>query len=131
MNLRVARHTDNLEKIKRFYIDVLGFQLLGSFENHANYDGIFIGNPDSDWHFEFTKSTEKANHFFDEDDLLVLYPETDSAYKNLLDNILKKNIPMIASKNPYWNDPEVSRGKMILDPDGFRIVISPLKINKK
>jgi len=124
MNLRVARHTNDLEKIKFFYIDVLGFQLLGSFENHADYDGIFIGKPNLDWHFEFTKSTEKANHSFNEDDLLVLYPETDTEYKKLLHNILKISLPIIASKNPYWNE----NGKMILDPDGFRIVISDLKI---
>ncbi|WP_394335993.1 hypothetical protein [Flavobacterium laiguense] len=29
----------------------------------------------------------------------------------------------MTSKNPYWNE----NGKMVLDPDGFRIVISPLK----
>ena len=37
MNLRVVRHTNNLEKMKSFYIDVLGFELLGSFENHDKY----------------------------------------------------------------------------------------------
>ena len=128
MNLRFARHTDDLEKIKFFYINLLGFQLLGVFENHANYDGIFIGKPNLDWHFEFTKSNEKANHYFDEDDLLVLYPETTSEYKSVLNRLLENNIPIVIAKNPYWNDPKVSGGKMFLDPDGFRIIISPLKV---
>lgn len=127
MKLRIARHTDDLEKIQSFYIAILGFELLGGFENHDNYDGVFIGKPSLDWHFEFTKSNEKANHHFDEDDLLVLYPETILEYNNLLNRIAAANVSIVLSKNPYWNTPEVSRGKMFLDPDGFRIVISPLK----
>ncbi|ESU28172.1 glyoxalase/bleomycin resistance protein/dioxygenase [Flavobacterium limnosediminis JC2902] len=123
MKLRIARHTDDLEKIKTFYIDVLGFELLGGFENHDNYDGIFIGKPDSDWHFEFTQSDTKANHFSDEDDITVLYPETISEYNNLINKIINSNISTITSANPYWN----TNGKMILDPDGFRIIISDLK----
>nr|WP_294938862.1 VOC family protein [uncultured Flavobacterium sp.] len=123
MILRVARHTDDLEKIKAFYVGILGFEVLGSFENHASYDGIFIGKPGSDWHLEFTKSGKKANHFSDEDDILVLYPETISEYNQLITNLLHNNISTITPNNPYWN----VNGKMILDPDGFRIIISNLK----
>jgi hypothetical protein len=43
MTFRFARHTNDLERIKSFYITILGFELLGSFENHNGYDGIFIG----------------------------------------------------------------------------------------
>jgi catechol 2,3-dioxygenase-like lactoylglutathione lyase family enzyme len=123
MTLRFARHTNNLEKIEDFYINILGFERLGGFQNHNNYDGVFIGKPNLDWHFEFTASNDKANHYFDEDDLVVLYPATVLEYNNLLDSISNSNISIIAAKNPYWNE----NGKMILDPDGFRIVISPLK----
>jgi len=125
MILRVARHTNDLEKIKSFYIDILGFELLGGFENHNNYDGIFIGKPDLDWHFEFTKSNDNANHIPDEDDIIVLYPKTISEYNQLIDKILNNNISLITSKNPYWNE----NGKMLLDPDDFRIIISDLKAN--
>lgn len=123
MKLRVARHTDDLEKIKSFYIDILDFELLGSFENHNDYDGIFIGKPNLDWHFEFTKSNEIANHIFDEDDILVLYPETFSEYNILINKFLNDNISIIKSRNPYWDE----NGKMFLDPDGYRIIISNLK----
>ncbi|MGX7666546.1 VOC family protein [Flavobacterium pedocola] len=123
MNLRIARHTDDLEKIKSFYIDILGFELLGSFENHDHYDGIFIGRQNSDWHLEFTKSDEKANHLPDEDDITVFYPTTVSEYNELINRIISNNIEMVLSKNPYWN----ANGKMIVDPDGFRIIISNLK----
>ncbi len=123
MILRVARHTNDLEKIKSFYIDILGFELLGSFENHNDYDGVFIGKPDLDWHFEFTKSNDKANHITDEDDIIVLYPKTKLEYNKLINNTLNNNISLITSKNLYWNE----NGKMLLDPDDFRIIISDLK----
>ncbi|ESU24827.1 glyoxalase/bleomycin resistance protein/dioxygenase [Flavobacterium enshiense DK69] len=123
MKLRIARHTNDLERIKTFYTDVLGFDILGSFENHDNYNGIFIGRPDSDWHFEFTQSNDEANHFSDEDDITVLYPETFEEYKRLINKLLHYDISTISSKNTYWN----TNGKMFLDPDGFRIIISNLK----
>jgi catechol 2,3-dioxygenase-like lactoylglutathione lyase family enzyme len=126
MTLRIARHTNDLEKIKSFYIGILGFKLLGSFINHDNYDGIFIGKPNLDWHLEFTKSNDLANHTFDEDDILVFYPETILEYKTLINNLLSNTFLTITSKNPYWN----KNGKMFLDPDGYRIIISDLKIKK-
>ncbi|MCV9933763.1 VOC family protein [Flavobacterium sp. LS1R47] len=123
MTLRVARHTNDLKKLINFYIDILGFERLGGFENHNNYDGAFIGKPNLDWHFEFTKSNDKANHTSDEDDALVLYPETILEYNRLVINVLNNDMLFIKAKNPYWNE----NGKMFLDPDGFRIIISSLK----
>jgi hypothetical protein len=42
----------------------------------------------------------------------------------ILDQINKYSIIIIEAKNPYWNE----NGKKVLDPDGYRIVISDLKI---
>lgn len=123
MILRVARHTNNLNKIENFYVDILGFERLGGFQNHNNYDGVFIGKPDSDWHFEFTQSKTKADHKFDEDDIIVIYPDTITKYNKLLESLLENDIKKITAINPYWNE----NGQMFLDPDGYRIVISPLK----
>lgn len=128
MTFRFARHTNNLEQIKYFYTEVLGFELLGGFENHKGYDGIFIGKSHENWHLEFTQSEDKVIHTFDPDDLLVFYPNSKLEFEYLLERLTKHNIDFIEAKNPYWNDVEVSGGKMFLDPDGFRIVISHLKI---
>ncbi|RTY88739.1 VOC family protein [Flavobacterium sp. RSP15] len=124
MNLRIARHTDDLEKIEDFYVNILGFERLGGFQNHNNYNGIFIGKPKLDWHFEFTQSDAKADHTFDQDDVTVLYSKTISEYNQFINRLLDNNISIITSKNPYWN----KNGKMFLDPDGFRIVVSDLKV---
>jgi catechol 2,3-dioxygenase-like lactoylglutathione lyase family enzyme len=123
MTLRVARHTDNLEKIEAFYINILGFERLGGFQKHNNYDGVFIGKSGLDWHFEFTQSQSKANHTFDEDDVTVLYLKTISEYDTLIKRLIDNDIFFITSKNPFWNE----NGKMFLDPDGFRIVVSDFK----
>ncbi len=123
MKLRFARHTNNLEKIKSFYINVLGFELLGNFKNHNNYVGIFIGKPNLNWHLEFTKSSETVNFNFGEEDYLVFYPENEIEYQEILNRISENKIQLIESKNSYWNE----NGKLILDPDGFGIIISNLK----
>ncbi|WP_264523900.1 VOC family protein [Flavobacterium sp. N502536] len=123
MFLRVARHTDNIEKMVDFYVNILGFEVLGSFQNHKNYDGVFLGMLGLDWHFEFTQSKTKANHTFDEDDVIVLYPKTIIDYNELVDRVERNNISILTATNPFWNE----NGKMFLDPDGYRIVLSPLK----
>lgn len=123
MFLRVARHTNDLDKIEDFYVNILGFERLGDFQNHNDYDGIFIGKSGLDWHFEFTKSKSEANHSFDEDDVIVLYPKSITDYNELINKLIHKNISTITAANPFWNE----NGKMVQDPDGYRIVISPLK----
>lgn len=56
----------------------------------------------------------------------MLYPETVLEYDTLITTISENNITFISAKNPYWNQ----NGKMFLDPDGARIVISNLRIKK-
>ena len=124
MKLRVARHTNDLENIKSFYVNILGLEILGGFENHNNYDGIFMGKPSENWHLEFTKSKEKINILCNEEDYLVFYPENQLEHDQILKNIEANNIKFITSKNPYWNE----NGKIILDPDGFGIIISQQNI---
>lgn len=123
MTFRIARHTNNLNSITDFYTQVLGLTVLGNFENHDNYDGVFIGKEGLSWHLEFTTSTEKAQHKFDEDDLLVFYSNSQQEYDCIITHIEHNNIPKIKTKNPYWN----KNGVMIKDPDGYNVVISDLK----
>ena len=120
MKFRYARHTTNLEKIKNFYTQILGLEILGTFENHNGYDGIFLGKQNQNWHLEFTVSNEIPDRIFDEDDLLVFYPEKLKDYLLILEQISKKNIPTFEPKNPYWKE----NGILIKDPDNFGIIIS-------
>jgi catechol 2,3-dioxygenase-like lactoylglutathione lyase family enzyme len=41
--LRVARPSDDLDPLLKFYRDGLGFSLLYRFEDHDGFDGIMLG----------------------------------------------------------------------------------------
>ncbi|MFN8576725.1 MAG: VOC family protein [Candidatus Sericytochromatia bacterium] len=124
MKFRVARHTNNIDSIINFYRNILGLEILGEFKNHDNYDGIFLGFKNKDWHLEFTVSNEKPIHNFDDDDLLVFYCDSQDEYQVIKDRFRKNHIEEVQAKNPYWN----LNGITYLDPDGFRVVISLTQI---
>jgi len=121
MNFRFARHTNKLNELTRFYTEILGLKILGEFENHDHYNGVVIGKEGADWHLEFTESNHTTNHVTDEDDVLVFYPTTKEEYDELLERLSVSQ--KIQARNPYWN----KNGHMFYDPDGFRIVISPMR----
>ena len=120
MKFRYARHTRNLKEVEQFYKEILNFEKLGGFENHNGYDGIFLGKANLNWHLEFTSSDDSPKQIFDEDDLLVFYPEKKEDYLFILEQIKKKKIPSCEPKNPYWKE----NGILIKDPDNFGIIIS-------
>lgn len=123
MIFRAARHTDNIKKITSFYTEVLGFEILGQFEGHAGYDGIFIGPGGADWHLEFTTSNQHVEHKYDDDDVLVFYPATLDEYEDIISRIKVNNIAVVQPRNPYW----AKNGVMITDPDGCNVIISSLR----
>lgn len=123
MKFRKARHTHKLQEIKEFYMEIIGLEDLGGFEDHDGYEGIFLGFRGSDWHLEFTSSGTPAAHEFDEDDLFVFYTEYKSQFESIQDAIIKHHIPTLLAKNPYWNE----KGILIRDPDNFNVVIVPPK----
>lgn len=120
-----ARHTNQLESLVDFYTKIIGLEVLGRFENHSGYDGVFLGYPSAEWHLEFTQSTEQVKHAFDEDDCLVFYPTNHATYLKILSNIEFKGIPQEKAKNPYWN----KNGVSIKDPDGYSVIVSSMKIS--
>ncbi len=126
MDFRIARHSQNIEKLKYFYTSIFDFEVLGSFKYHDGYDGVFLGKPDENWHLEFTQNAEKPDSKFDDDDVLVFYPTTSDEYQSILNNIEKYKIPMLEPKNPYWK----SNGITIEDCDHFKIIISDARIIK-
>jgi len=124
MQFRYARHTNQLNELENFYTSVLGFKKLVEFKDHDGYDGVFLGIEGLDWHIEFTQTNEKIVRDFDEDDLLVLYPENQSLFDDLILSIKNNDISFHQPKNPYWKE----NGFLIQDPDGYGIIISPIKI---
>lgn len=123
MKLRVARHTKALAPLIHFYTEILGLQILGEFKDHSNYDGVFIGLPDLDWHLEFTSSNEAPNHQPDHDDLLVFYVENNKKMQAILNRFEQNQLLPVTPQNPYWK----TNGFTFEDPDGYRVVIAVIK----
>lgn len=126
MILRIARHTNDLQRIIQFYTEILHLKILGGFNGHEGYDGVFMGLEEQPWHLEFTSSQEPAHHQFDEDDLLVFYPTTQQEFERILNSILANQVQVVKPKNPYW----VNNGVLIKDPDGHGVIISGLRIGE-
>ncbi|MGB3367501.1 MAG: VOC family protein [Acidaminobacteraceae bacterium] len=117
-NFRVARHTGDIDRIKDFYIRLVGLNLLYEF-NHDGYLGVMLGQKKDDWHLEFTMSDKNPSHCFDDEDALVFYIEDDKMYIKALERFKIEGIDPVKSANPYWD----IYGRTYVDPDGYRIVI--------
>lgn len=120
MFFRYARHTTDLKRIEAFYTEIVGLQNLGGFQQHASYDGLFLGLSDLDWHIEFTRSAEPPKSHFDEDDALVFYVHSNEELQQKKAFFERYNCTILIPKNPYWQQ----HGIMIQDPDGFNIIFS-------
>lgn len=54
-HLRVARPTNDLELLCKFYCDGVGFAVVGAFQNHNGVDGLMLGLESAGYHLEFTR----------------------------------------------------------------------------
>src|ERR1051325_63894 len=73
-HLRVARPTDQLAAVVKFYRDGLGLEVLYEFQDHDGFDGVMLGHKAAGYHLEFTcKRGHAAGKAPSQDNLLVLY----------------------------------------------------------
>lgn len=119
-HLRVARPTDHMPEILRFYRDGLGFEVIASFENHEGFDGIMLGHSGAPYHLEFTvKHGHLAGRAPTQDNLLVFYLPNAHEWQHAVDRMLQHGFQPVPSFNPYWD----KQGKTFEDADGYRIVL--------
>lgn len=123
MICRIDRHTNDLVPLIKFYVNVPGLEVLGTFDNHDEYNGVFLGKLGFDWHLEFARSQKQAVHSFDVDDLVVFYPTDRKEYERIIQKNIEIGLEQITPENPYWKN----KGMMVKDPDGYRVVICDLK----
>lgn len=117
--LRIARPTNHLSEIRRFYRDGLGFDVLGSFENHDGFDGVILGHQGWGYHLEFThKRSHAAGPAPTLDNLLVFYLPTE-LWQQAVERMLSHGFSPVPSFNPYWD----RQGKTFEDVDGYRVVL--------
>ena len=118
--LRVARPTDNLEEVTKFYRDGLGFAVLYRFEDHDGFDGVMLGLPGAPYHFEFTQARgHRAGRAPTADNLLVFYLPDKLQWIHAVAGLRKSGYEPVSSFNPYWD----RCGLTFEDPDGYRVVL--------
>jgi catechol 2,3-dioxygenase-like lactoylglutathione lyase family enzyme len=118
--LRIARATDRLDEVVRFYVEGLGLNQLGSFENHEGFDGVMLGMPGATYHLEFTHQRgHLAGRAPTKENLLVFYLPDTGEWTSALDRMETAGYQSVSSLNPYWD----RHGRTFEDPDGYRVVL--------
>ena len=118
--LRIARPTEHLGQVVRFYVEGLGLMVLGSFEDHEGFDGIMLGLPGTVYHLEFTR---RHGHWAGpaptEDNLVVFYLPDEQEWLAAVDRMTVAGYEAVPSFNPFWD----RSGRTYEDPDGYRVVL--------
>ena len=118
--MRVARPTNDLAALRRFYVDGVGMQELASFSAHAGFDGLIVGALNAPYHLEFTVQLGvSAARASSEEQLLVFYLPDEQRFAAALARMQSIGIAPVASNNPYWDQVGVT----FEDPDGYRVVL--------
>ncbi len=118
--MRVARPTDDLNAVTKFYRDGLGLTELSRFDDHDGFDGVMLGVPGSPCHLEFTHARgHRVGRAPTADHLLVFYLPDESQWHAAVDRLRVLGYAPVPSFNPYWD----RNGLTFEDPDGYRVVL--------
>ena len=117
--LRVARPTNRLGDVVRFYRDGVGLIEVGSFQDHEGFDGVMLGTAGASYHLEFTRQRgHVAGRAPTKENLLVFYLPARDEWQAAVDRMVGAGYAPVASYNPYW----ARSGCTFEDPDGYRVV---------
>lgn len=120
VQLRVARPTNNLKKLIRFYTVGLGLEIIGNFEAHDGYDGVMLGIPGASHHLEFTQCADEVSlPKPSKENLLVFYFDDYEKYLRAVERLVSIDILPVEPENPYW----LGKSQTFEDPDQWRIVL--------
>ena len=118
--LRIARPTNDVSALVKFYTAALGLTVLSTFEDHASYDGVMLGHPECSWHLEFThRHGETVERAPTKEHLLVFYVKEKEEWGNAVKKMEDAGGVRVKSENPYWD----ICGATYEDPDGYRVVL--------
>lgn len=120
VQVRVARPTNQIDKLLEFYHDGLGLKKIGEFRGHEGYDGLMLGLPDNSCHLEFTQTEEPADlPAPSKENLLVFYLPNIFERDRIAASLRRMGYPETEPENPYW----ARGGITVEDPDGWRVVL--------
>lgn len=126
VQVRIARPTDQIEAVERFYRDGLGLVEIDRFDGHDGYSGVMFGLPGTPYHLEFTSHTDGSPGAApSRENLLVLYFGTSGEAAAVAHRLAALGHDQVRAENPYW---EGSRAITVEDPDGWRVVLVPAPV---
>lgn len=118
--LRVARPTDDIDRLLPFYRDGLGLSVLSSFTDHEGFDGVMLGAPGAPYHLEFTHARgHTAGRAPTPDNLIVFYLPDRQRWEAAAARMRAAGFEPVRSFNPWWD----RQGATFEDPDGYRVVL--------
>ncbi|MGD9603213.1 MAG: VOC family protein [Gammaproteobacteria bacterium] len=119
-HVRLARPVSDLAASAGMYQRALGLARLGQFRDHAGFDGVMLGIPGGEFHFEFTCCrTHPVTPSPTPEDLLVFYVPDQGDWDTRCAAMLATGFIEVASMNPYWSQ----HGRTFQDHDGYRVVL--------
>ncbi|MFC0082715.1 VOC family protein [Aciditerrimonas ferrireducens] len=121
-HLRIARPSRDLQQAERFWTEGLGLQVLYRTgpEAEGGHALVMLGWPEAAWHLELVDDPQEHTPPSPTDeDLLVLYVG-GPLDPHLIDRLVEAGGRRVAARNPYWD----RWGVTIVDPDGYRLVLS-------
>lgn len=118
--IRVARPTNQLQRVLQFYRDGIGLQVIDAFEAHKGYSGVMLGLPGHRYHLEFTQHEHgTSSQAPSRDNLLVFYIPDKEAIAQVVKRLGALGYQPVPPENPYWD----SQGVTFEDPEGWRVVL--------
>ncbi len=122
-HVRIARPTDQLDDVVRFYREGLGLPEIGRFDGHAGYRGVLLGLPGTPYHLEFTQHDHGSPGLApSRDNLLVLYFDDRTQVEQVATWLATLGHLPVEAENPYWTE---NGAVTVEDPDGWRVVLMP------
>lgn len=102
------------------YCRGLGVQILARFENHAGFDGVIVGFPGSNYHFEFTRCrTHPIMASPTPEGFVRILRAGSGAVESAVRQYAGRGIQIIVLVQSYWDQ----RGRTYEDEDGYRMVV--------
>jgi catechol 2,3-dioxygenase-like lactoylglutathione lyase family enzyme len=123
-HVRLARPSRNLAAAEQFWNQGLGLEVLYRKQpdspGEEQHSLLMVGIPKAGWHLELTHdASNPVEPTPGPDDLLVLYLGTEIP-ADLVNRLQAHGGTRVAAHNPYWD----RWGVTVLDPDGYRLVLS-------
>lgn len=123
VEVRVARQTDQLAAIKRFYCEGLGLPVLSEFTGHDGYDGLIVGLPGRAYHLEFLQhEAGSPGTAPNKESLLVFYIPNAASVQEAAQKLIEMGYSQVVPQNPWWRERQAIA---IEDPDGWQVILQP------